>query len=246
MGFYSREDVNEAIKWYKKAANQGYDFAQCALGYIYEKGENVKADKNEAIKWYRKSAENGNSAAQEYLAKIYFDDKNYTEAAKWYTEAGENNNESVYYRLGNLYANGQGVENNEAIANQWFRKAANDGRETAKEKLKNCSATPFVYDWEWVYKIDDQPVELCIQYDTEDLDDTKVTATYLNPKKDKAKCTMTGKVVDGVLILNGGGYELRCTLNGHFLNVEGSKAGYFENSNIDMWVKILEELKERK
>ena len=63
------EDDREAVKWYRKAAEQGYAKAQYNLGVMYFKGEGV-ADDAEAVKWYRKSAEQGFAFAQRNLAYI--------------------------------------------------------------------------------------------------------------------------------------------------------------------------------
>jgi len=56
-GYSIPEDKQEAIKWYRKAAEQEYALGQIRLGHAYRNG--VPEDKNEAIKWYRKAAEQG-------------------------------------------------------------------------------------------------------------------------------------------------------------------------------------------
>ena len=45
----------EAVKWYRKAAEQGNADAQANLGSMYHKGEGVKQDDVEAVKWYAQS-----------------------------------------------------------------------------------------------------------------------------------------------------------------------------------------------
>ncbi|POR97032.1 tetratricopeptide repeat protein, partial [Haemophilus influenzae] len=56
-----KQDNFEAVKWYRKAAEQGHADAQLNLGYMYEKGRGVKQDDFEAVKWYRQAAEQGNA-----------------------------------------------------------------------------------------------------------------------------------------------------------------------------------------
>jgi hypothetical protein len=51
------KDVVEAVKRYRKAADQNYAPAQCYLGACYENGLDVSKDEAEAVKWYRKAAE---------------------------------------------------------------------------------------------------------------------------------------------------------------------------------------------
>ena len=50
----------EAVKWFRKAAEQGDADAQFYLGWAYvTNGEGVPKDEVEAVKWYRKAAEQG-------------------------------------------------------------------------------------------------------------------------------------------------------------------------------------------
>lgn len=50
------KDINIAIEWYEKSANQGYAEAQCNLGYIYKCGNGVTEYMILAAKWYEKAA----------------------------------------------------------------------------------------------------------------------------------------------------------------------------------------------
>ena len=63
------KDMSEAVKWYRKSAEQGYAQAQCNLGDCYYRGEGVRQDQKEAAKWYRKSAKQGFAKAQEQPKK---------------------------------------------------------------------------------------------------------------------------------------------------------------------------------
>ena len=60
------------MKWYRKAAEQGYANAQCSLGVCYASGQGVEQDDKEAVKLYRKAAEQGNASAQSNLAFCYY------------------------------------------------------------------------------------------------------------------------------------------------------------------------------
>ena len=65
------KDFEEAVKWYREAAEQGDAAAQCNLGHIYIRGENVEQDFKEALKWYRKAAEQGDEQAQYNLGIMH-------------------------------------------------------------------------------------------------------------------------------------------------------------------------------
>ena len=55
MGLDFNEE--EALKWYRKAAEVGNESAQCRLGWAYDIGEfDLVTDKEEALKWWRKVA----------------------------------------------------------------------------------------------------------------------------------------------------------------------------------------------
>jgi TPR repeat protein len=63
-------DFTEALKWYRKAAEQGDADAQTYLGRHYN-GEGVLQDYAEAVKWLRKAAEQGDEEAQNNLGWMY-------------------------------------------------------------------------------------------------------------------------------------------------------------------------------
>lgn len=85
------KDSTEAVKWFRKASEQGDADAQKELGDMYRSGEGVTKDINEAAKWYHKSAEQGNGDAQYILGSLYSKGdgvlKDSTEALKWYLKS---------------------------------------------------------------------------------------------------------------------------------------------------------------
>ncbi|MBE9189992.1 sel1 repeat family protein [Gloeocapsopsis crepidinum LEGE 06123] len=53
-------DISEAVKWYKKSANQGYGLAANNLGCIFMMGApDIDASQAEAEKWYQKARRQG-------------------------------------------------------------------------------------------------------------------------------------------------------------------------------------------
>ena len=65
------KDYKEAVKWFRKSAEQDYALAQFNLGLMCRKGEGVPKDDKESVKWYRKSAEQGFPQAQTNLGFMY-------------------------------------------------------------------------------------------------------------------------------------------------------------------------------
>ncbi len=61
------QDDKQAMKWYRVAAEQGFDKAQFHLGAMYDKGTGAPEDDKEAIKWFRLAAEQGHATKTGFL-----------------------------------------------------------------------------------------------------------------------------------------------------------------------------------
>ena len=90
------KDLEQAVYWFRKSAEQGDAFAQFELGMCYQSGDGVPKDLEQAVKWYRKSAEQGNAFAQNNLGVCYEKGngvpKDLEQAAYWYRKsAGQGN-----------------------------------------------------------------------------------------------------------------------------------------------------------
>jgi TPR repeat protein len=85
-------DHDEAVKWYRKAAEQGDANAQFILGARFMQGQGAK-DSVEAVKWWREAAEQGNASTQfvihEAPSEVEGVAKDPVEAVKWYRKAAE-------------------------------------------------------------------------------------------------------------------------------------------------------------
>ena len=66
-----KADRNEAVRWYRLAAEQGHLRAQVNLGNMYRAGDGLPKDQAEAAKWYRKAADQGDGSAQAHLGLLY-------------------------------------------------------------------------------------------------------------------------------------------------------------------------------
>lgn len=143
IGFSGIEkNFEEAVKWYRKAAEQGYAPAQHDLGDCYYDGHGVDVDYVEAVKWYRKAAEQGNKFAQDSLGDCYYYghgvDEDNVEAVKWYRKAAEQGLGTSQFSLGKCYYFGYGVDEDKVKAVKWYRKAAEQGNDDAKTDLGWC------------------------------------------------------------------------------------------------------------
>jgi TPR repeat protein/serine/threonine protein kinase len=122
------QDYGEALKWYRKAAEQNEAKAETSLGNMYVKGWGVAQDYGEALKWVRKAAEQSEPRAETGLGWMYETGRGVTqdraEAVKWYRKAAEQNEPRAQANLGAMYINGQGVTQDYGEALKLFRQAA--------------------------------------------------------------------------------------------------------------------------
>lgn len=96
QGWFGRTNFPEALKWYRKSAEQGNPDAQNSLGQMYQDGEGVTQNYSLAAEWYRKAAEHDPDLGG----------------------AGQGRN-----NLGMLYLDGRGVPRDYIQAYVWFRLA---------------------------------------------------------------------------------------------------------------------------
>ena len=150
---YVKKDYEQAVKYFRLAAEQEYVFAQYMLGLCYYYGRGVARDYSEAVKWYRKAAEQGDADAQTNLGNRYYNGQgvaqDYNEALKWYRKSAEQGNAIAQYMLGLCYHNGKGVTQDYVEAVKWYRKAAEQGDADAQNNLGNryCNGEGVAQDY---------------------------------------------------------------------------------------------------
>jgi localization factor PodJL len=124
-------NLDEAAKWYERAAQAGVIPAVFRLGTFYEKGMSVKKDADLARRYYLQAAERGNAKAMHNLAVLDADGggngANYKSASEWFRKAADRGVADSQFNLGILYARGIGVEQNLAESYKWFSLAAAQG-----------------------------------------------------------------------------------------------------------------------
>ena len=124
-------NLDEALKWYDRAAQAGVVPAVFRLGTFYEKGMSVKKDADIARRYYLQAAERGNAKAMHNLAVLDADGggkgANYKSASEWFRKAADRGVADSQFNLGILYARGIGVEQNLAESYKWFSLAAAQG-----------------------------------------------------------------------------------------------------------------------
>jgi TPR repeat protein/sugar phosphate isomerase/epimerase len=137
-------DDTQAVRWYRKAAEQGDAAAQNGLGFMYENGRGglTKSDV-EAVRWYRKAAEQGFAHGQANLGVMYEYGrgglaKSDVEAVRWYRKAAEQGDAQGQAYLAEMYEHGRGsLAQNDAEAVRLYTLAARQGNAYAQKRLKS-------------------------------------------------------------------------------------------------------------
>jgi len=136
---FDRKDYGEAMRWDRRAAEQGDATAQTYVGYLYEKGLGVPQNLAEALTWYRKAADQGYAPAQKNIGNVYQQgagtSRDYGEAMRWFRLAADQGNPGAQTNIGYLFENGLGVPQDYAEAMRWYRKAADQGEATAQNNI---------------------------------------------------------------------------------------------------------------
>lgn len=108
-----KKNIDSALKWYLKAADNGHTGAQVDLGWFYQNGQFVKKDMEKAIALYTKAASQGNPQAQLNLAVLYDEGigvpKDDLLAIKWYKFAADQGSDIAQLNLGIKYWRGEGI-----------------------------------------------------------------------------------------------------------------------------------------
>lgn len=121
------KDIETAEYWYKKAANNGYEYAQYNLGKLYYYGNFGQNKKDEGIKWFFKAAKNHHPYTNLLLGKFYlkgeYFDQNYSKAIKYFKDGAFLGNSEAMHYLGYCHAKGIGTPQDSIKALIWFDRA---------------------------------------------------------------------------------------------------------------------------
>ena len=135
-------DINTALEWYLKAANQGHTNAQMAYGWRYFYGEaGLKVDYDKGFPWLLKAAQQGALTAQRAVGEAYRDGHGTTAdlatSLKWFRAAADKGDAYSQEEIGDAYAEGKvGYDKNMTEAINWYAqgRGADIGLRTAQAR----------------------------------------------------------------------------------------------------------------
>lgn len=144
-----QRDEEAARSWYRRAAARGDAAALYALGQeadrpadeqLKPRGARAEESGAGAIDWYTKAAMLGSTEAEEKLLGLLSEGE---EKSRGGTQEGlaslhvaaEGGNMMAQHMLGEIYEYGRGVQKDEKVAAEWYRKAGRQGHARAQHQL---------------------------------------------------------------------------------------------------------------
>jgi len=136
-GIMMEKNIEEAVNWYKLAAEAGHIGAQRRLGVIHYLGRGVEKNTKEAIKWFTMAADQGDAASLSNLASLYYnsEEPDYQKSFKYYKMLAERGDKDAQFLLATMFRDGEGTEQSYEKAFEWFSKAAQSGDAASQVEL---------------------------------------------------------------------------------------------------------------
>ena len=138
-GEWVDSDPQEAVAWYRRAAEQGHPAAQNNLGLCYSSGRGVAPSRTEAARWFARSAAQGFAAAKNNQGVLMLfepeTDDDQPRALALLTEAAEAGDPKAQMVLASIHAEGLDGEVDSLAARRWFELSAESGEVAAAYRL---------------------------------------------------------------------------------------------------------------
>eukprot|EP01113_Clastostelium_recurvatum_P029831 TRINITY_DN3608_c0_g1_i1.p1 TRINITY_DN3608_c0_g1~~TRINITY_DN3608_c0_g1_i1.p1 ORF type:complete len:716 (-),score=161.54 TRINITY_DN3608_c0_g1_i1:8-1849(-) len=132
-------DYDQALDYFRRAAEQGNPAAMSNLGFMYQNGYGVERDNATAVEYFRKAAEKGNLHAQTSLGVLYLQgwgvEQSYAEAYKLFKLAADKGYADAQMHLGQMFYYAWHVKKDYSKAFALFSVAASQGNIPAIFKL---------------------------------------------------------------------------------------------------------------
>lgn len=145
MGDDGQPDLEQAIVWYRKAAELGLADAQHMLGALLFEGVGLAADKEAARAWLRKASAQGLARAQAYYGAMLIDDNgpgSMEPGVALLRMAAAQDDPSGQSYLARCYETGRGVARDDGQARALYEKAAQRTMANIYERGIGVAADP--------------------------------------------------------------------------------------------------------
>ena len=126
-GYFGREDLPKAARYYEDAALGGDAFGQLKWGEYLVKQQRSNQEVKKGYAFYLKAAQQDHALAQFYLGRYYFAQGKFAKAASWYNQSATNGYPVAQNQLGDMFLYGKGIKKNTKSAIYWYQRAAEQG-----------------------------------------------------------------------------------------------------------------------
>jgi uncharacterized protein len=132
-------DARKALKWFEKAALNGYAPAQVNLAVMYANGWGTTQNYGAALQWFRAASQQHYARADYNLGILYMQGtgvrQDYGEALRWFQKAADAGDSSAETNVGYMYDSGLGVVPDAESAFSWYGKASASGNPLGEYNL---------------------------------------------------------------------------------------------------------------
>lgn len=135
------QDLEQAIKWYRMAADQGMPAAQNNLALMYAQGRGLPNDQRQAAELWRTSALQEYPWGQYNLGLAYFRGQGVAtdrhEAVGWFRRAADGGLAEAQFIMGQLRREGLVLEQDRGQALTWYQLASQQGHAAATAQFES-------------------------------------------------------------------------------------------------------------
>lgn len=139
QAYQADADDDEALRWFRLAAQQDLPEAQADLARCYLDGAGVPVNRAHAASWYRKAERLGHVPAITGLGDCHFAADEAELGVSCYRRAATLGDAQAQFRLGECYLDGDGVRKNRSQALHWFELAEEQGHALAQDAIDDLS-----------------------------------------------------------------------------------------------------------
>lgn len=133
------KDYQKSLENFEKAAKYGDIYSMKKAGQMYSQGKGTKQNIEKALSLYKQAFERGDQQSGYLWASLYSESNsgNDDKAIEVLKQAGEQGYYVAYRYIGDIYKNRMNIQDNYAIAVDWYKKAASNNDTSSMRRLYN-------------------------------------------------------------------------------------------------------------
>lgn len=150
------KDNNQAIFWFRQAAEKGHPDAMHSLGAMLLAGEGGAKDALQSLQWFKRAADKGQLDSMSEMGRSYGNglsglDVDYALAAQWFQKAAAKGSTSALNNLAYYYDLGRGVDQDRPKGAKYMMIAIKRGYEYCRDQM-----TKYSTNWSREFRVEFQ------------------------------------------------------------------------------------------